>query len=201
MMPKESSTKESAYTKRLITLSENQFKRIFQVQLPYKIRIRKIISGSTLDIGCGIGRILKWLPKNSVGVDHNANSVQYCRDNGLDACTVRDFEVLFHSKEKFDNLLFAHVLEHLKNDEQTILVKNYLKFLAPKGKVVIITPQIRGYKSDSTHLTFTDDLRIERILQDNGLKVISNKSFPLPKFFGRYFKYNEFQVIAQYIYE
>jgi 2-polyprenyl-3-methyl-5-hydroxy-6-metoxy-1,4-benzoquinol methylase len=194
-------TEESAYTKRLISLSENQFKRIFQVQLPYKIRIRKIISGGTLDIGCGIGRILKWLPKNSIGVDHNADSVQYCRDNGLDAWTAQDFEVLFDSTEKFDNLLFAHVLEHLKNEEQTILVKNYLKFLAPKGKVVIITPQIRGYKSDSTHLTFTDDVRIERILQDNGLEVISNKSFPLPKIFGRYFKYNEFQIIAQYISE
>ena len=187
--------------KRLISLSKNQLKRIFQVQLPYKIRIKKIVSGSTLDIGCGIGRILKWLPKNSIGVDHNADSVQYCKDNGLDAWTAQDFDVLFDSTEKFDYLLFAHVLEHLKNEEQTILVKNYLKFLAPKGKVVIITPQIKGYKSDSTHLTFTDDVRIERILQDNGLEVISNKSFPFPKFFGRYFKYNEFQIIAQYISE
>jgi 2-polyprenyl-3-methyl-5-hydroxy-6-metoxy-1,4-benzoquinol methylase len=196
-MLKKSLTEESAYTKRLISLSENQFKKIFQVQLPYKIRIKKIISGRTLDIGCGIGRILKWLPENSIGVDHNPDSVQFCRKNGLDAWTTQDFEVLFNSKEKFENLLFAHVLEHLKSEEQTKIVEKYLKFLAPKGKVVIITPQIRGYKSDSTHLTFTDDARIVKILHDNGLKVISNKSFPLPKFFGKYFKYNEFQIIAQ----
>ena len=199
MLAKKNSTADSAYTRRLIELSENQLKKLFQVQLPYKIRMKKMISGSTLDIGCGIGRLLRWLPQNSMGIDHNSDSIRYCKNNGLKACTVQDFETRFHPKEKFDNLLFAHILEHLKSEEQKALVQNYLRFLNPKGKVVVITPQIRGYKSDSTHLTFTDDLRIARILEDVGLEVISNKSFPLPKFFGKFFKYNEFQVTAQKI--
>ena len=199
MSVKKNSTSDGHYTNRLITLSENKLKKIFQVQLPYKIRVKHIITGRTLDVGCGIGRILKWLSADSIGVDHNLDSVQYCKKNGLNAWTVQDFEDQSHLNEKFEYLLFAHILEHLKDDEQKPFVQKYLNYLPSKGKVVIITPQMRGYKSDITHLTFTDDVRIESLLEDLELEIISTKSFPLPKFFGKYFKYNEFQVVAQKI--
>ena len=157
--------------------------------------------GKTLDIGCGIGRVLAWLDKNSIGVDHNPTSINICLSKGLQALTSEGFDEMVYSKEiklkSFDNLLLAHVLEHLEIEEQLEILKSYMPYLKKDGGVFIITPQEVGYASDSTHITYTDFERIRKILTELNFELLSQKSFPFPRVFGKFFKYNEFHTYAR----
>jgi 2-polyprenyl-3-methyl-5-hydroxy-6-metoxy-1,4-benzoquinol methylase len=157
--------------------------------------------GKTIDIGCGIGRILAWLDKDSIGVDHNQSSIEICLSKDLNAVISEKFSEMIHSKKidlkSFDNLLLAHVLEHLDTKEQIEIIECYLPYLKKNGGILIITPQEAGYASDPTHVTFTDFERVREILNELNFEVTSQKTFPFPRAFGRYFKYNEFHTYAR----
>lgn len=61
---------------------------------------------------------------------------------------------------------------------------------------MLITPQEAGYESDVTHVEFMDDVKLRRLCDAIGLRVDRDYSFPLPRFAGRIFTYNEFVVVA-----
>jgi 2-polyprenyl-3-methyl-5-hydroxy-6-metoxy-1,4-benzoquinol methylase len=157
--------------------------------------------GKTIDIGCGIGRILPWLSEDSIGVDHNPSSIEVCLSKNLNAVTSEKFDELTRSNEiglkSFDNLLLAHVLEHLEASEQIEIMKYYLPYLKKNGGVFIVTPQEAGYASDPTHVKFTDFDRVREILNGLNFEVTSQKSFPFPRPIGKYFRYNEFHIYAR----
>ena len=189
------STASETYTHRLQKLSSKRIKRILKVQEPYRRRYQKIIIGSTLDLGCGLGRVLQWLSADSVGIDHNPMSIEHCRKMGLRAFTNVEFEISDHL-EKFDNLLLAHLLEHLSEEDQIQILQTYLPCLKVGGKLIVVTPQQRGYKSDSTHITYTDNKKIAQIFKKLEIEINSSKSFPFPRVVGRVFTYNEYQVVG-----
>jgi|LakMenEpi03Aug12_release.lakeMendotaPanAssembly.Ray.scaffolds.fasta_scaffold732665_1 2-polyprenyl-3-methyl-5-hydroxy-6-metoxy-1,4-benzoquinol methylase len=189
-------TSSGDYTERLLKLSSKKWKLLFRVQEPYRRKILSYETGKTLDIGCGVGRLLINLPEGSVGLDHNRKSVEHCRNLGLNAFTVDEFLLQRENLENYDTILLAHLLEHLNPEEQRKIISDYLKYLRPKGKVIVITPQEAGYKSDETHVTFTNIEAVKDILVEFQVKVIKFSSFPLPRFFGRSFKYNEFHVVG-----
>jgi hypothetical protein len=72
----------------------------------------------------------------------------------------------------------------------------YLPYLAPDAKIVLICPQERGFASDPTHTVFTDQPRLAALSRQLGLRVQKQYSFPLPRFTGRLFTYNEFVTVA-----
>jgi len=72
----------------------------------------------------------------------------------------------------------------------------YLPFLRPGGKVFLVCPQERGYASDPTHVTFTSGRDLMALATDLGLESRPWRSFPLPRATGRWFTYNEFNVLA-----
>jgi 2-polyprenyl-3-methyl-5-hydroxy-6-metoxy-1,4-benzoquinol methylase len=190
-------TQHAAYAQRLRRLSSRRWKRVLNVQAPYRRYVRRRVSGSTLDLACGIGRLLQALP-DGVGVDHNAECVATCRAEGLRAFTPAEFRRSeFAAEGRFDTLLAAHVLEHMTLPEAVALVEEYLPFLAPEGRVVMITPQERGYHSDPTHRTFMDFDALETLARRLGLDVVSRDSFPFGRGVGRWFPYNEFVLITR----
>ena len=58
--------------------------------------------------------------------------------------------------------------------------------------MIIITPQERGYKSDSTHVCFVDFNSAVQLADALGLRIAKQYSFPFPRAFGTVFTYNEF---------
>jgi trans-aconitate methyltransferase len=135
---------------------------------------------------------------NGVGVDHNVEAVAICRRRGLRAFTPDEFATSeWAGAQRFDSLLFAHVLEHLEPHAATALVARYLPELRPGGQVIAITPQERGQASDNTHVAFVDFDAAAEILSQAGLIVTRQRSFPLPRRFGRRFIYNEFVTVAR----
>ena len=191
-----SSTELPSYTNRLIRKQHVRWKEIIDVQAPYRWNLQNLNPGFTLDLGCGIGRNLKHLRGQGVGIDHNPESVRVAQNRGLIAFTPEEFIASsFCHPEQFDTILLAHVAEHMKTRETIELLANYLPYLAPDGKLVMITPQEAGFKSDDTHVEFVDFDKLRHIGEQLNLSIVKEYSFPFPRFAGHLFVYNEFVAI------
>jgi SAM-dependent methyltransferase len=186
------------YAERLTRLQGKRWKKLLHVQAPWHANLAVMRLGRCLDVGCGNGRNLGYLPEGSVGVDHNPYSVDAARRAGHEAYTVEEF---FADDEltkpgSFDSLLAAHLIEHLQPAEARTILASYLPMVRSRGRVVFITPQERGYASDPTHVAFTDFAALRELSADLGLQVLTAHSFPFPRRTGKVFLYNEFHVIA-----
>lgn len=179
-----------AYAQRLKRIQTPLWKRLLDVQAPYRWNLRRLKPGRTLDVGCGVGRNLAHLGRDGVGVDPNAACVAEARASGFAAYAPDDLPA-----GVFDSVLIAHVLEHL--DDPASLVRTYLPRLRPGGQLILITPQELGYASDETHVQFLDFDRLREVAEAAGLEVERAFSFPFPRWAGRLFKYNEFVVTAR----
>lgn len=191
-------TRDREYTDRLAMLQYKGWKRWLDVQAPYRRHIRGLELGFVLEVGCGIGRNLLHLGGRGVGVDHNAHSVEQCRQMGLKAFTPDEFEASdYSSGAQFDSMLLAHVAEHMTRADAAALIGNYKQHVRAGGRVVVITPQEAGFKSDASHVEFMDNERVRSILSGCGLEPIAAYSFPFPRAIGRIFTYNEFVTIGR----
>lgn len=188
-------TKESSYTEHL-EKSTTGYRSFIDVQWPYRKHLEKLNLKQVLDIGCGIGRNLDNLKKigtPGIGVDHNAHSIEVARKRGFEAYSIDEFKQKFRPDQKsFSSILVAHVLEHMTSQEAVELLQFYLPYLKEDGQVIIITPQEAGYRSDPTHREFLDIEKTRDIIEQAGLAYVDGYSFPFPRFFGRFFPYNEF---------
>jgi 2-polyprenyl-3-methyl-5-hydroxy-6-metoxy-1,4-benzoquinol methylase len=185
-------TTDSWYTERLVTKPTSLWKRV--IPNPYRLNLRRLRMGRVLDIGCGVGRCLAFIDGNGVGIDHNLGSVEECRRRGLEAYAPEQFEEI--DAGLFDTILLSHVLEHLDAEQGDALVARYLPYLRPRGRVVLITPQEAGQRSDSTHVRFVDAADSRDLLAGLGAEGIRCRSFPFPRWTGRLFLYNETIVIG-----
>ena len=191
-------TETEAYTDRLATRGGVWWKRMLDVQAPYRWNLHRLNLGRTLDVGCGIGRNLAHLGSGCVGVDHNPTSIEVCRQRGLTAYTSDEFFGAGHAGEaSFDSLLAAHLAEHMSAEDFDDVLGPYLPCVRPGGTVVLITPQERGYASDATHVRFVGFAEAADDCKRLGLDVTRQYSFPLPRGAGRSFTYNEFVTIAR----
>ncbi|OJX62617.1 MAG: hypothetical protein BGO95_07800 [Micrococcales bacterium 73-13] len=191
-------TSGADYAHRLHRLQSAWWKRLIRAQAPYHADVRRLRLGATLDIGCGPGRLLQALPPRSVGVDHNPHLVRIARERGLPAYTVEEFAASpeLARPARYDTLLVAHLVEHLEYPVALELMRGYLPYLRPGGRVMLITPQERGFDSDPTHLAFADFDVLRRLCADLALSVEREWSFPFPRWAGRPFVYNEFHLLA-----
>ena len=180
------------YTKRLERSDTTWWKRLLDVQAPYRRHIRRVVEPPVLDVGCGIGRNLLHLDGRGVGVDTNEHSVEVARQRGLRAHTAEEFPSSDDAEVgKYGTLLLAHVLEHMDLDSASKLVGEYLPYLAQDGQVVVIVPQEVGFASDPTHVAFVGPDEIHTITRENGLRQEQLYSFPFPRWVGRVFRHNE----------
>lgn len=190
-------TKNPEYTDLLIKKQKVWWKRLLDVQAPYRWNLQRLKPGFTLDIGCGIGRNLIPLKGQGVGIDHNAQSVEIAKRQGLIAFTPEDFQTsAFNVNQPFDSFLLAHVAEHMTQKEVVDLLRKYIGLLKPGGKLIMICPQEAGYASDSTHVEFMDFPKLRNINKQLGLSILKEYSFPFPRFIGRIFTYNEFITVS-----
>ncbi len=194
--PAQAPTQKAEYAERLQRIGGVWWKRVLNVQAPYRAHLRRLRMGRVLDVGCGIGRNLAHLDGNGVGVDHNAEAVEFVRAQGYEAYTAEEFHRV-HAGSKFDSLLVSHVLEHLSPDVAKGLLAEYLPYVRPGGKVVFITPQERGYATDATHVWFVGHAESQQLAADAGFVVKRQYSFPFPRPVGKVFTYNEFVTVGE----
>jgi SAM-dependent methyltransferase len=189
-------TRSESYAVRLRELEGVWWKRLLDVQAPYRWNLRRLRLGETLDVGCGIGRYLVHL--SGVGVDHNARCVELARARGCSAYTPAEFRRSEHARPgRFDSLLLSHVVEHMSFAEASELIGAYLAYLRPGGRVALMAPQEAGFRSDPTHVEFMDFEKLHRLLADHALAPAGRYSFPFPRAVGRVFPHNEFIVLGR----
>jgi len=189
-------TSREDYADRLVRLETKGWKRALDVQRPYRWNLKRQTLGRTLDVGCGIGRNLAALSADSLGVDHNAQSVEIARQRGYQAVTSEEFSAHPPPAASFDSMLLAHVVEHMTVEQARQLLTSYLPYLKPGGRVMLICPQRRGYRTDATHVQFFDFAALRQLATSVGLVVTREYSFPLPEIAGSVFPYNEYCLVA-----
>jgi len=192
------STAGTQYAERLNRLQNKRWKKVLNVQAPYRANIRRMKLGRTIDVGCGNGRNLGALSADSVGVDHNPHLVEAARLRGLTAYTSEEFfaDPALSAPASYDALLAAHFVEHLNYAEAVSILRQYLQLVRPGGRVVCITPQERGFASDPTHIEYADFAVLRRLSDDLGVRTVKQYSFPFPRALGKLFIYNEFNHIG-----
>ena len=191
-------TRGEDYARRLQDHEGAWWKRALDVQRPYRWNLRRYDLGRTLDVGCGLGRNLVSLSRDSVGVDHNAHSIAVARSRGFNAFTTEEWKTAPENKPAaYDALLLAHVIEHMPPEDGEAVVRMYLPNLRPGGAVLFICPQERGYASDPTHVRWTTAQDLEKLALSVGLSPEVSRSFPFPRVAGKAFTYNEFNVLAR----
>ena len=196
-MTNKQDTKKPAYAEDLIKKQTAWWKTLLDVQAPYRWHLKRLNPGFMLDLGCGIGRNLKHINGNGVGIDHNDQAVNFVRQLGMHAYTPKEFvDSEFHIQEHYDTILLAHVAEHMTQSEVETLLGSYLSFLKPGGRVIIFTPQEAGFSSDMTHVEFMDFNKLRNINKQLNLEIQKEYSYPFPRLVGRFFLYNEFVTIS-----
>ena len=174
------------------------WKRYVDVQWPYRRHLQKLHPGFVLDVGCGMGRNLFHCNGNAIGIDIDPESLAHCRANGFTVYTPEEFAATPQATgTAFDTLLFSHVLEHMTGREAEELVAKYVPRLKHGGRAIFITPQEAGYHFNPTHIEFVDLERLAQIARSAGLDVTDQYSFPFARALGRFFRYNEFVVLAR----
>lgn len=104
--------------------------------------------GRILDVGCGYGRILKFLKAHGIdawGVDINPEIVDSCRKDGLNCVTVEEFFRDSHAQQKWDTIVMFHVIEHMGPETCFEFIDRYLDLLKPGGTLIIATPILTDY--------------------------------------------------------
>lgn len=190
-------TRDHDYAERLRLLGDVWWKRVLDVQRPYRRNLARLDLGRTLDVGAGLGRNLAHLPPGSLGVDHNADSVRIARGRGLNMVTSDEFDASVDREAPFDSLLVGHVLEHMSEAGADALLEHYLPHVRAGGTVVFICPQERGYASDPTHVRFVDEADLRGHAERHGVVEVELRSFPFPRRAGRAFTYNEFVFVGR----
>ncbi len=116
-------------------------------------KLCRYLNGKTLDVGCGIGDFLNYRTE-TVGVDINPATVDWCRCRGLDAYKMSP-NVLPFQRASFDSAILDNVLEHLT--EPAELLSEIGRVLRPCSSLVVGVPGQRGYATDSDHKVFYDE--------------------------------------------
>src|SRR5438445_11447794 len=117
---------EASYADSRLRAESVWWKRLLDVQRPYRAHLRRLRLGLVLEVGCGIGRNLDHLRGTSIGVDHNRRAVEIARGRGLKAFTPEELRASpWATPGRFDSLLFSHVLEHMTAAQATELVRSY----------------------------------------------------------------------------
>jgi 2-polyprenyl-3-methyl-5-hydroxy-6-metoxy-1,4-benzoquinol methylase len=102
------------------------------------------VRGNLLDVGCGFGLLLnlaRGLGFNVKGIDPDRQAIHEARlryNVSVYQSTIEEFR----TKEKFDVIIFHHVLEHIADPAQA--VEKSAALLNSNGIVIVMVPNSKG---------------------------------------------------------
>lgn len=178
------------------TLKKNAYSSHSRVVSMIK-RAGSIEELDAMDVGCGSGYLAAHIAKlgyRVIGVDvyDNDDAKKNCAE--FHVCNIEN-EFGVDAKRKFDVIVFADVLEHVRNPEQVLLRAR--KHLKPKGRIIASTGNVahlyvrmslllgsfnyteRGIL-DRTHTRLFTRQTFRELFSDCSFKVVDEKCCPIP---------------------
>lgn len=140
-------------------------------------RLSRMLTGRVLDFGCGIGDFLNFRP-DTVGVDINAETVEFCRAAGRDARLIENGRIPW-ADASFDGVIMDNVLEHIPEERADAVVDEVLRVLVDSGTVLIGVPGQKGYASDSDHKRFYRESDLQQLMSRHGCVATRTIHTPL----------------------
>lgn len=169
---------------------EEKFIKNTQSELDF---INAMPAGKILDIGCGLGFLLKTIEDKheKFGVELS----EFAADCAKPYATIynQPFETINFGKEKFDLIIAHHVIEHVENPE--IFLTKIKEILAPDGTLILATPDFesicaklfkQNYRMlhDKTHTNLFSFNSLKQMVEDFGFDIIK---FEFPYFESEYY--------------
>jgi 2-polyprenyl-3-methyl-5-hydroxy-6-metoxy-1,4-benzoquinol methylase len=156
-------------------------------------QVQKFLGNRVLDVGCGFGELLDFLPahvESVVFLDRSAERLPSIKAR-LSASTIQgEFlrgdigeQVIQLAPESFDTIVMAALLEHLRSPDWAL--KQAQRLLKPGGQLVITTPTPLGGKlhglgslfgltyreAAQEHERFFNDRSLKALLRRNGFTL------------------------------
>jgi 2-polyprenyl-3-methyl-5-hydroxy-6-metoxy-1,4-benzoquinol methylase len=135
-------------------------------------------SASILEIGCGHGRMLRYLKANGfeevIGIDVSKEQIDIAKTSGLRAEQADIFEYLHNHPVAFDVIIAIDVVEHFTKSELLEMLPMVHAALKPSGVVLIQTVNGEGLFSgqimhgDLTHMTILNESSLTQLLKYSG---------------------------------
>ena len=138
-------------------------------------RLCRHLSGHVLDVGCGVGDMLRHRA-DTVVVDVNPHAVQWCRSQNLDARLMSNDKLPFDDGT-FQGAIMDNVLEHIS--EPSRLLAEVWRVLRRRGRFVVGVPGRRGFDSDPDHRVFYDEELLERTIHEAGFSSVAIFHMPV----------------------
>jgi SAM-dependent methyltransferase len=157
-------------------MTRSRLGHAYRQHLLYPRLVRRL-RGRLLDVGCGVGDMLAFR-SNSVGVDINARTVDYCRRRGQTAYVMVADSLPFN-EASFDSVLLDNVLEHIA--VPLPLLAEIHRVLSPGGRLLVGVPGIKGWHSDPDHKIFYDEVSLSGTVSRSGFSLA--ELFHTPFFF------------------
>lgn len=179
-----------------------------------------------LDVGCSTGiigeQIKRKNPVEVVGIEANKQMADIAKEK-LDRVIIGDIEKInleeFLLPNYFDCIIFADILEHLKNPWHVL--KNIITFLNNDGVIIASIPNVRHYTTmislvvkgfwpyrkrgihDRTHLRFFTLRNIREMFQEAGIRIVkierNYRIIEKPHQYNRFSKYFALPLIKDFI--
>ena len=149
-------------------------------------RICRQLSGTVLDVGCGIGDFVRHRP-HTIGTDVNDKAVAFCRSHGLPVHPMQPDKLPFGDCT-FDGLVLDNVLEHIARPEP--LLAEIHRVLNVTGHFVVGVPGARGFASDPDHKRHYPEPTLIETVQQAGFKWLRTFHQPFySKILDQHFRY------------
>lgn len=172
----------------------------------YYVDVLEMINSNTenmckelLDIGCGVGKFIKWMTDNGwkcKGIEPSREATQIATENKQDVFNGTLEEYILKEDKLFSVVTMHNVLEHIPNPEKTLdLVKQLLN---TKGILLIRVPNdfnklqmdineiiVNKYwwTKEVGHVNFFSFESLEKLLDDKGFDIIYKTcDFPMELF-------------------
>lgn len=143
-----------------------------------------------LDVGCGTGRLVKFLNDagfDAFGCDIYKEGLRVAGKINKPGTIIKASAFKLPSKNRSIDLITAiSVIEHFKKDESVLFIKEAKRVLRKNGMIFLITPNFNspmryllgkrwfGY-SDPTHINFFNPSSLGKLLKQNGFKNIRTR--------------------------
>ncbi|NLT23419.1 MAG: class I SAM-dependent methyltransferase [Syntrophorhabdus sp.] len=136
-----------------------------------------------LDIGCSDGLYLRYLSKDSRGIEQVPALAEVGRRNGLNIINEDLTQSIRQLKnEAFEGVLLSHVLEHI--DSPLLMLREIHRLLESKGTLVVGLPTERNVYRDLLRMNYFNGTHLYAFSVRNAHRLLAEAGFvPIRVFF------------------